>query len=213
MQNVTMKRTALILLLLASVALAGCQTIRSHNPFRHREPAYKAAQQEQPLEVPPGMNAPPTNNALTIPSAGNGNATANAAAVPQAAAAQPAASTAPPAAGTESAGGSTTRSMTLTDTPDSVYHRVGLALARSDAGKVTAHDDAAHTYQVAVDSEVTAKPQGGFFHRLFHRSQRELVQGAVTVSVVASGSGSSVEASGDPAAVQRVMAVLQQRLK
>lgn len=199
-----MKRLPLLLFLLVPIALTGCQTIKAHNPFRHKEPAYKSAQQEQPLEVPPGMNQPPTSEALAIPTASNGTASAT----------QPGA-TAPPVAGPMStaapaAGGA---SLTLADTPESAYHRVGLALARGEVGKVTARDDAAHTYQVAVDSVVTKKPGGGFFHRMFHRNKSETVTGNVTVSVAPQGSGSMVEATGNPDAAARVMALLRQRLR
>ncbi|MGH8183066.1 MAG: hypothetical protein ACREPH_05340 [Rhodanobacteraceae bacterium] len=202
-----MKRITLTLLLLAPIALAGCQTIKAHNPFRHKEPSYKSAQQEQPLEVPPGMEQPPTTDALAIPNAGTGTASATAA--------QPETG-APPAAEAPSAapsGGATGNSLTLTDTPDSAYHRVGLALSRGDVGQVTAHDDSAHTYQVAVDTVVTQKPEGGFFHRVFHHGTRETVKGTVTISVAPSGTGSVVTASGNPDAAARVMAVLQQRLQ
>ena len=203
MHNAPMKRILIPLFLLASVALAGCQTIKAHNPFRHKEPAYKSAQQEQPLEVPPGMDQPPTTEALAIPDAGNGTQTA-----------APAEAGAPPAAQESVSSGVTSsgNSLTISDTPDSVYHRVGLALARGDAGQVTASDDAAHTYQVAVDTVVTQKSQGGFFHRMFHHSKSETVKGTVTVSVAPSGAGSVVTASGNADAAARVMTVLQQRL-
>ena len=204
MHNAPMKRILIPLFLLASVALAGCQTIKAHNPFRHKEPAYKSAQQEQPLEVPPGMDQPPTTEALAIPDAGNG--AGSTATSPEAGA--------PPAAQESVSSGVTAsgNSLTVADTPDSVYHRVGLALARGDAGQVTASDDAAHTYQVAVDTVVTQKAEGGFFHRMFHHSKSETVKGTVTVSVAPSGTGSVVTASGDADAAARVMAVLQQRL-
>ncbi|MGH8114569.1 MAG: hypothetical protein ACREPS_05900 [Rhodanobacteraceae bacterium] len=199
-----MKRLPLLLFLLVPIALTGCQTIKAHNPFRHKEPAYKSAQQEQPLEVPPGMDQPATSDALAIPSTGTGAA----------AAAQPEA-TAPPAAETMSAapaaGGGT--SLTLSDTPDSAYHRVGLALERGEVGKVVAHDDATHTYQIAVDTVVTSKPEGGFLHRMFHHSKNETVTGNVTVSVAPRGSGSVVEVTGNPDAAARVTALLQQRLQ
>lgn len=203
MHNAPMKRLPLLLCLLVPIALTGCQTIQAHNPFRHKEPAYKSAQQQQPLEVPPGIDQPPTSEALGIPNAASGAASAT----------QPGA-TAPPAAETIStapaaAGGT---SLTLSDTPDSAYHRVGLALGRGEVGKVTASDDAAHTYQVAVDTVVTTKSEGGFFHRMFHHAKSETVAGDVTVSVAPQGSGSVVEATGNPDAAARVMALLQQRL-
>ncbi len=200
-----MKRTALLILLLAPIALAGCQTIKAHNPFRHKEPAYKSAQQERPLEVPPGMDQPPTAEALAIPDAGAAGASSAPAEVP---AMQSEGGTAP-----ASAGSTTGTGLTLTDTPANAYRRVGLALQRGGVGDVTAHDDSALTYQVAIDTVVTRKPEGGFFHRLFHGSKSETVKGTVTVSVTPQGSGSMVQASGNPDVVTRVMDVLRQRLQ
>lgn len=212
MHNAPMKKLALTLFVLAPVALSGCQTIREHNPFRHKEPPYQSAQQEQPLEVPPGMNQPPATEALVIPSAGApGAATGTTEATP---AMQPApGEAAAPAAAGASAAGDIAVSMTLADTPQSAYHRVGLALARGDAGQVTAHDDSALTYAVAVDTVVTEKAQGGFFTRMFHHDKSKVVKGTVTVSVTPSGSGSLVAASGNPDAAARVMEILRQRLK
>jgi len=204
MHNAPMKRLTLTLLLLAPIALTGCQTIKAHNPFRHKEPAYKSAQQERPLEVPPGMDQPATSDALAIPDAGTGAASAPGT--------MPPSGTAAPPSGSTGIAGTASNALTLSDTPASAYHRVGLALSRSDVGQVTAHDDSALTYQVAVDTVVTKKSEGGFFHRIFHRSKSETVQGAVTVSVTPSGTGSLVSAQGNPDAVARVMGVLQQRL-
>ena len=191
--NAPMKKLTLTLLLLAPIALTGCQTIKSHNPFRHKAPAYQTAQQEQPLEVPPGMTLPPSNDALAVPGETGG---------------APTTTGTPP--GMTGPTGST--SLALTDTPDSAYHRVGLALARGDVGQVTAHDDAAMTYSVAVASTVKVKSEGGFFHRLFHHSKTETVQGDVTVKIAPAGTGSVVEASGNADAAARVIAVLNQRL-
>ena len=204
MHNAPMKRLTLTLLLLAPIALTGCQTIKAHNPFRHKEPAYKSAQQERPLEVPPGMDQPATSDALAIPDAGTGTTSAPGT--------MPPSGTAAPPSGSPGIAGTASNALTLSDTPASAYHRVGLALSRSDVGQVTAHDDSALTYQVAVDTVVTKKSEGGFFHRIFHRSKSENVQGAVTVSVTPSGTGSLVSAQGNPDAVARVMGVLQQRL-
>ncbi|HEX7324696.1 MAG TPA: hypothetical protein VF292_05000 [Rhodanobacteraceae bacterium] len=204
-----MKRTLIPLLVVSAVALSGCATIRAHNPFRHKEPQYKSATQERPLEIPPGMNAPPTTDALVIPNAGSGTTAAGTAA------AQAEPGTTPPSTepATAAAGPSTSSSLALSDTPDSVYHRVGLALARGDVGQVRAHDDSARTYQVMVDTTVTEKPQGGFLHRLFHHDHTETVQGLVVVSVVPHGTGSVINASGNANAVARVMAMLHERLK
>ncbi len=207
MHNAPMKRIPWLLLLLLPVALAGCQTLGKLNPFHHRAPAYESAQQEKPLEVPPGMDRPPTSEALRIPNAGNapapGTATQTAEVPPTVQAPSQAASGAPTGSS----------SLTFSDTPDSVYHRVGLALQRGGVGSVTASDAGGRTYQVAVDTTVTEKPEGGFFHRLFHHDKTETITGNVTVSVAPSGSGSIVEATGNPEAAARVMAVLKQRLQ
>lgn len=207
MHNAPMKRIALLVLLLAPIVLAGCQTIKAHNPFRHKAPAYTTAQQERPLEVPPGMDQPPTTEALAIPDAATGTAAATAPSTEPEAGAPPAV-----AAAADGASVSGT-SLSLSDTPDSAYHRVGLALERGEVGQVTAHDDSAMTYQVAVDTVVTRKPEGGFLHRMLHRSQSETVKGTVTISIAPQGSGSVVQASGNPDAATRVMAILQQRLR
>lgn len=202
--NPEMKKLALVAALAVPVVLGGCQTIKAHNPFRHRTPDYQTAQEERPLEVPPGLNQPATTEALTIPgeNAGAASQAASTAAVPPA--------IAPPAA----AGAATaTRTLTLADTVDNVYRRVGLALARGDVGEVTAHDDSAHTYTVAVDATVTEKPTGGFLHRLFHHSHKQTVRGEANVSVAADGTGSVVTATGASAAVAQIMQMLHERLK
>jgi len=211
MDNATMKKSQLALsIALASslMLLSACQTIRSHNPFRHREPDYKAAQQANPLEVPPGLDNPPNSEALTIPEAGGPTIMVNGRTVSSGNAASGQA--APPTAVVTGNG------LTLADTPDGAYRRVGLALERGGVGTISARDDASHTYQVAVNSMVTTQPEekGGFFHRLFHRNRSETrsVTGTVTVSVAPSGGGSVVNVQGDQDAVQRVLGVLQQRL-
>lgn len=207
MENATMKKSRLALsIALASslMLLSACQTIRSHNPFRHHEPDYKSAQQENPLEVPPGLDNPPNSEALTIPQAGGPIVTVNGQQV---------------SSGNQAGGPNAVvsgNSLTLADTPDGAYRRVGLALERGGVGTISGRDDASHTYQVAVDSTVTTEQpkQGGFFHRLFHRSHSETrsVTGTVTVSIAPSGSGSVVNVQGDQNAAERVLGVLQQRL-
>jgi uncharacterized lipoprotein len=212
MENANMKKSRLLLsigLVGALTVLSACQTIRSHNPFRHREADYKSAQQEHPLEVPPGLDNPPNSEALTIPEAGGPQVVVNGQVVGSAGVA-PAAESAPPGAVVSG------NSLTLADDPASAYRRVGLALERGGVGTISARDDNAMTYQVAVSGMVTTQSEdkGGFFHRIFHHSHSETkdVTGAVTVSVAASGSGSVVNVQGNQDAVQRVLEVLQQRL-
>ncbi|HEX6613392.1 MAG TPA: hypothetical protein VF022_05960 [Rhodanobacteraceae bacterium] len=206
-----MKKSRLVLsfgLVGALTLLSACQTIRSHNPFRHREAEYKSAQQANPLEVPPGLDNPPNSEALAIPQAGGPQIVVNGHVVGSAAA--PVGESAPPTAVVAGNG------LVLADDPASAYHRVGLALERGGIGTISARDDNALSYQLAVDSTVTTQPEetGGFFHRLFHRSHGETktVTGTVTVSVAPSGTGSVVNVQGDQEAVKRVLVMLQQRL-
>lgn len=191
----------------ALLGLSGCQTIRAHNPFRHREPDYKSAQQEQPLEVPPGLDQPPTSEALTVPEAGGGSSN-----IPVTVNGQPEDAPAETPAGPPATAVISGNSLSLVDDPDSAYRRVGLALERGGVGTVSAHDDSAHTYQIAVNSVVEVKSQGNFLHRIFHHDHNETVTGTVNVTIAASGTGSVVNVQGDPDAVERVLNVLQQRL-
>lgn len=210
-----MKNSRLVLPLAACgalLALSGCQTIRSHNPFRHKSPDYQSAGQEQPLEVPPGLDNPPNAEALAIPQAGNGSGMP-----PVSVSGRPVNEPGSAPMGAPSSAPDypmvSGNSMMLSDDPDGAYRRVGLALERGGIGTVSGHNDSAHSYQVAVNSVVTTKPQGGFLHRLMHREHNEVVTGNVTVSIAPSGSGSTVSVQGsDQDAVSRVLGMLQQRL-
>lgn len=182
----------LIAAALVTLTLSGCSL------FHRKDDAWKNAQQERPLEVPPPLDLPPSAAAMTIPDAG----TATAGTV----------STMPEAAGSAAA----SSRLSLNDTVDNTYRRVGLALERGGIGTVTAHDAAAHTYSVAVQMQVAAPPPQGFFKRLFSvfsRTRTRTVSGTVNVAVQAQGTSASViELTGEPAAVQQVLALLKSRL-
>ncbi|HEX5353116.1 MAG TPA: hypothetical protein VFW60_03460 [Rhodanobacteraceae bacterium] len=189
-----MKRIALSMLLLAPVVLAGCHTIRAHSPFRHKDTVYQSARQEPPLKVPPGADQPATTEALVIPDTGSGVKPGKVDGAPP-----PIGLVAPTSAAAKGS------SLTLSDTPANAYQRVGLALKGGGIGRVTAHDDAALTYQITVNERQ-------------HRSRRRRASSrrasnVVTVSVAPSPTGSLVSAKGNPGAVAEVMKVLQQELK
>ena len=176
---------------LVTLTLSGCSLFH-----RKSDEAWKNAQQERPLEVPPPLDLPPTAAAMTIPAAGGGAA---------------AVSAAPGATADAASAGS----LDLNDTVDNTYRRVGLALERGGVGTVTAHDDAAHTYRVAVQVQVAEPPPQGFFKRLFSvfsHARTHAVSGTVNVAVRAQGSASVIELSGEPAAVQQLLALLKSRL-
>lgn len=102
--------------------------------------------------------------------------------------------------------------LSVADSVDSTWERVGKALERaSDLGSIASRDQASHTYSLTVTSKRT-HDEGGFFKRLFTRKKVETVTETVNVGVSADGNGSRVSVSGAAAAVQRVTALLRERL-
>jgi len=194
-----MKKTSYALvvpaLLLSVLVVSGCGAFRSKKDWER-------AQQEAPLEIPPGLDTPSTSAALVIPDVGSGAGGA---------------SSSVPSAAPVSDG------FVLTDDADAAYRRIGELLSVGDVGKVTAHDDATHTYQLAVNR---GKPEGrpGLFRRMFGGGKSAdqdakdapgSAQGAtrsVVLTVNASGTGSEVRAQGDADGVRRVIDALKSRM-
>ncbi|MGN6093299.1 MAG: hypothetical protein ACTHOL_13180 [Luteibacter jiangsuensis] len=192
-----MKKTSYALvvpaLLLSVLVVSGCGAFRSKKDWER-------AQQEAPLEIPPGLDTPSTSAALVIPDVGSGaqGASANQAA--------------PVSDG-----------FILADDADAAYRRIGELLSVGDLGKVTSHDDATHTYQIAVNR---GKPEGrpGFFRRMFGGGKNAdqdakdapaSAAGAthtVQLAVTSSGTGSEVRAQGDADGVRRVIDALKSRM-
>jgi uncharacterized lipoprotein len=172
---------------MSALMLSGCGMFRSHKEW-------DKAQQEAPLEIPPGLDTPSTSAALVIPEPGAG---------------APATSEAAPVSDGFVTDGDV----------DSVYRKVGETLGAGDLGQVAAHDDTAHTYQVAV-SNVAAAKKRGFIKRIFTRDKSEdsTSQGSarnarqVTITVNPSGAGSEVRAQGDNDAVRKVIDSLKSRM-
>ncbi len=191
-----MKKSSLLVALpalaLSGLLLSGCGLFRS-------EKAWKQAQQESPLEIPPGLDTPPASAALMIPPPGANNPTANGA-----------------TAAVGSQGGTIADGFVLGGSADSVYRRVGQALESGGLGNVIGHDDAAHTYVVSV-SPATAAKKRGFFSRMFHKKDDSPAIGPASrqVQISINGSGadaSEVRAQGNAAAVARVVDGLKSRL-
>jgi len=192
-----MKKTSYALvvpaLLLSVLVVSGCGAFRSKKDWER-------AQQEAPLEIPPGLDTPSTSAALVIPDVGSGAGGATSSA---------------PVAAPVSDG------FVLADDADAAYRRIGELLSVGDVGKVTAHDDATHTYQLAVNR---GKPEGrpGLFRRMFGGGKNtdtadapSSAQGAtrsVVLTVNASGTGSEVRAQGDADGVRRVIDALKSRM-
>ncbi|MBL8299060.1 MAG: hypothetical protein JNN30_12045 [Rhodanobacteraceae bacterium] len=155
--------------------------------FKSKSEWDKAAE-ARPLEIPPDLEAPPSRGELVVPAAGTPRASAR-------------------------AGGSTgIDGLNVADTVDSTWRRVGTALERAgDLGAVAARDPDAHTYSLSVTTK-RVRDEGGFLKRLFTRKKVETVTETVNIGVSADGGGSRVSVSGGAAAVQRVVAVLRERL-
>lgn len=192
-----MKKTSLLVVLptlaLSGLLLSGCGMFRSHKSWEN-------AKQEAPLEIPPGLDTPPASDALVIPPPGANNPTS-----------------AGVRADVAGAGGVIADGFVLADGVENAYRRVGEVLDAGTLGKVTARDDAAHTYTLSV-SAAPAKKRG-FFGRLFHRNggDETAASGTVTrqVQVTVTGSGdnaSEVRAQGRAAAVAKVVDTLKAKL-
>lgn len=197
-------------LILSTLVLSGCGAFRSHH-------AWKKAKQENPLEIPPGMDRPATADALSIPPPSGHQAD-------EAAAGQDAAAT--PSAPAPAARPANATSMHLDGDVDTAYKRVGLALQQGDLGAVTAQDPAAHTYQVSVASQASlGDSSGGFLQKHFSNLQKEGSEGGdagtaeaggeskvtLTVSAAADG-GSEVQANGNQEQAARIISALSSRI-
>lgn len=192
-------------LVLSALMLSGCGAFRSHH-------AWEKAKQENPLEIPPGMDRPATTDALSIPPP---SARASAVASPQAA---PAAAPIPANA----------TSMHLAEDVDTAYKRIGLALQQGDLGTVTAQDPASHTYQLSIASKTSlGGSEGSFLKKHFSNLQDAPESGAgnpqggaqedggarvtLTVTQGAAG-GSDVHATGSQEQAARIIGALNSRL-
>ncbi len=190
-----MKKTSLLMaipaVVLSALLVSGCGMFRSHK-------AWNTAQQEAPLEIPPGMDRPSTSDALVIPPPGANNATAS---------------------GAVAASGQVTDGFVLTDSVDSAYLRVGQALEGGSLGQVVSHDDSAHSYTLSVTGAAAEQQKSGFFGRLFGGDKKaaDSAPGSaahqVRVDIGSSGtSGSEVRAQGNAGAVGKVIDGLKSRL-
>ena len=194
-----MKKTSLLVALpavvLSGLLLSGCGAFRSHK-------AWDSALQEAPLEIPPTLDRPSTSEALVIPSPGANQPTASGA-----------------TARVGSSNGQISDGFVLADNVDAVYRRVGQALEGGSLGEVIAHDDAAHSYTLTVSGAVAQQKKKGFFGRMFGHDKSDSLQESaanahqVQVSISTSGvSGSEVRATGNSAAVSKVVDTLKSRL-
>lgn len=203
-----MKRDFLALpaALAAVVLLGGCNFFHRHAD-RHAND-YKSAQESRPLEVPPDLDSPNGSAALTIPAAGVPAAAPSAAVGEAPAGVAVAPSTAVAGSGATLSGDG----LSVSDSPSSTWTRVGLALERSGAAKVSGRDESAGTYVVETTGQTTTRP--GWFKRaitLGRAGNKVTAKVQLTVRVAASGQGSrvSIEGANDEASRDAARALLQ----
>ncbi|MEO7064240.1 MAG: hypothetical protein ABI082_10785 [Dokdonella sp.] len=213
-----MKRNLIVLpaALIGASLLGGCGFMHRH--FDHKTPAYANAVEARPLEVPPDLDAPNHSGALVVPppSAASTNSTSQ---FVSAAPATGAPGTAPPAAVLAPGVALGGDSLHVTDTLESTWSRVGLALERSGAAAILSRDESARTYAVETTGQTTTKP--GWLKRVVtfgHAGTKTTAKVQLVVRVTsnaANASTVSVEGADSEAsrnAAQALLATLRERL-
>lgn len=119
-------------LAVAVLASSGCSWIR--NKWGN-EAEYQASRQNQPLEVPPGLDVPSTAGAVTVPDA-NPNAPRT-----------PVAEGVPSSAGQAYVEG--IESFTLADSVASSYRRIGIALGKIEGATIGNRAQLLNSYEVS----------------------------------------------------------------
>ncbi len=202
-----MKRLLLICLVVFTTLASGCSLLPS------RAQPWAQAQQEKPLQVPPGVHAPSSAAAMHVAgiSASESQMSVNENDLPPGVGNETT-TTAVSIPGTPA----TSKSLLFSDTPDSVYRRVGMALQRGDVGTIMASDASAHRYEIEVKIRGKATPEKrGFFSRIFsvfsHR-QVSWVKATVKVQILPDGKQSKVVIKGPGQAVSKVRTLLAVRL-
>lgn len=131
------RNALLAVLAVALVGSSGCSWLRGKFGT---ENAYKRSQQNQPLEVPPGLDAPSTSGGVVIPDVSN-NPYANAPA--QAPVADVVPSSVP-----------SVDSFVLNDSLSSAWRRIGLALGKIDGVQVDERAQLLNSYSVRYLGQV-----------------------------------------------------------
>ncbi|MGA8278740.1 MAG: hypothetical protein WB784_11180 [Rhodanobacteraceae bacterium] len=206
--------------------LSGCGFMHEH--FGRNDEAYQKSVQEPPLEVPPDLDSPNTGGALAIPPAGSaptetGTATVPAVESSPTASSSPSAEALPASASTPPPISSTPDvvlsgdGLTINDSVDSAYARVGLALKRGGEATIVASNDSEHSYSVETTGRTTTN--AGWFKRMvtFGRAGKTAVGVHLRVKVSAAGSSArvSIEGAGDDAsedAAKELLRMLRRRL-
>ena len=172
---------------IAPLALGGCSLFRT-------ESAWDQAAEARPLEIPPDLDTPSTSGALVVPGGGAG----------------PSEAARPTAA--RSSGGTGIDGLHVEDAVSSTWSRVGTALERAAIGSIDARDESSHTYTLSMTVTHSSDEGRGWFKRLVTREKKTTTTKQVSLGVSPDGNGSRVSVIGDRDAVQKVIALLRERL-
>lgn len=204
---VIVKRNLSIMLCMIAAAsvLSGCGYMRSK--FGAKPDRYKNSEQRKPLEVPPDLERPNTTGALVIPEAGTTRTLDSSVSVDRA-----------PAMGALAAVDAG-EGFFVTDSVESTWSRIGLALERSGAATIESRDESNKSYAIRASGK-SSKPAGWLKRTVtFGKGSGKQVTSneSLTVRIVEEEGGSRVKIQGTSTdanrdAARKVLDVLRQRL-
>lgn len=172
----------LMFMALAPLALGACSMFKT-------ESAWDKAVESRPLEVPPDLDAPATSSALVVPSATGSSSPRG-----------------------ESRANTGIDGLHVEDSVASTWSRVGTALERASLGTLDSRDESAHTYTLGLTVTHSSDEGKGWFKRMVTSEKKTTTTKSVNIGISPDGAGSRVSVSGDRDAVQKVIAVLRERL-
>lgn len=161
------------LIALVSVALGACGLFGSRPNFDNDAAG-------RPLAIPPGLDSPGINPAMSIPEGGTVATTSDASAAPRGA---------PPAAALAATPAANAATLRVEDSVSGTWTRVALALERAAIAEIVARDEVAASFTVRGTTRVDQQVERGFFGRLFGRDATRRVETDATrvVRITADG--------------------------
>lgn len=187
--------SASALLILLTLSMSACGL------FSYRDVPYQDSRNQGPLEVPEGLDRPGFDQALSIPEPTPGRDIRDL---------SRSSSSVSNATGTDAAVQSTHLSdggLLVSDTQESAWRRIGLALERMSEVEILERDEAQLRYRIEVSA---SRPTDGWFRRMFRREQ--LVRETFDLQLEPAVEGARVRASGGGDVAQALLKRLQERL-
>lgn len=177
---------------IATAMLVGCSLFKPETP----KIDYKSAQLAKPLEVPPDLLHPTTDDQYTVPAAGGVGGSASTRALLS-----------------KNADGSVT--LVFDDAPDRAWRRVGLALDRSKDGfNIDTRDRTNKLYQVHYHDPDATPKKASFFARLFGAKPTPVPQTVYQIAITPQDGNKGSKASllteaGAPETADKATPILQ----